>query len=103
VCVSVCVSQYVCGSQCGFVSLSVCLTQCCGAENGIIIVNSDPEAFESALKDITRPTLEKPYDDRLVFINAWNEWAEGNHLEPDLRYGVKYLEAVKSVNTIYTP
>ncbi len=73
------------------------------AENGIIIVNSDPEAFESALKDITRPTLEKPYDDRLVFINAWNEWAEGNHLEPDLRYGVKYLEAVKSVNTIYTP
>jgi Glycosyltransferase WbsX len=33
----------------------------------------------------------------MIFINAWNEWAEGNHLEPDLVNGLGYLEAVLQV------
>jgi hypothetical protein len=37
-----------------------------------------------------------PEDQQIVFIKSWNEWAEGNHLEPDLQYGHAYLEVVKN-------
>ena len=70
------------------------------AENGIVFTDSTPERFETGLTDVVRGVLHKPFDDRIVFINAWNEWAEGNHLEPDVEYGTKYLEAVKRANSL---
>ena len=39
----------------------------------------------------------KADDHKIVFIRSWNEWAEGNHIEPDLKYGRGYLEAIKEV------
>ena len=41
----------------------------------------------------------KPYakDENFIFINAWNEWAEGNHLEPCVKWGSQYLDATKMV------
>jgi lipopolysaccharide biosynthesis protein len=65
------------------------------ARNGIVIINSTPERFASGLREMVRSLSSTPEDERLLFVNAWNEWAEGNHLEPDQRYGSAYLEAVR--------
>jgi lipopolysaccharide biosynthesis protein len=67
------------------------------SRKGIIIVNATPDLFASGLAEIVESVQSKPHDDRLVFINAWNEWAEGNHLEPDLRFGNQYLEKIKEI------
>ena len=69
-------------------------------ENGIVFINSTPEAFESGLRDILQSASQTPDEQRIVVINAWNEWAEGNHLEPDVRFGLAYLEAVRRANDV---
>ena len=59
-----------------------------------IFVNGSPEAYERWLRKIVQQTRHLKFgDERLVFINAWNEWAEGNYLEPDEEHGHAYLEA----------
>ncbi|MER8848740.1 MULTISPECIES: glycoside hydrolase family 99-like domain-containing protein [Mesorhizobium] len=65
---------------------------------GNIFVNNSPRLFEEWLKnaiDDTWTRFEDP-DERLVFINAWNEWAEGAYLEPDNRDELAYLRAVRN-------
>jgi lipopolysaccharide biosynthesis protein len=57
-------------------------------------LNGTPENYEYWLsRAIERTKADYPGEERLVFINAWNEWAEGCHLEPDRKYGRKFLEA----------
>jgi len=63
--------------------------------NAIVIINSTPDRFATGLREMARSIISKPEQERLLFLNAWNQWAEGNHLEPDQRYGLGYLEAVK--------
>ncbi len=64
-------------------------------ENGIIFKNADPERFALELRRAIKYTMTRPESERFVFINAWNEWAEGNHLEPDIKNGLRYLEIVR--------
>src|SRR5262245_60669708 len=65
---------------------------------GLIFVNSGPEAFEYWLgKAVEHMIANYKGAERMVFINAWNEWGEGAHLEPDRRYGRRYLEATRNV------
>lgn len=60
-------------------------------------VGSTPELFGMWLKDTLKRFKPFSKDENLVFINAWNEWAEGNHLEPDQKWGNAYLEVTKKV------
>jgi hypothetical protein len=66
--------------------------------DGIVLVNATPESFEEGLREIVASVQGRPPEHRLVFLNAWNEWAEGNHLEPDLKHGLQYLDAVRRVS-----
>lgn len=62
--------------------------------NGNMFINSSPSAFEAWLTALVwRSQIVHKTGERLVFINAWNEWAEGAHLEPDLKWGRQYLQA----------
>jgi hypothetical protein len=63
--------------------------------NSIIVLDSTPKRFEQGLAQLVNATRAEPCTEGLIFINAWNEWAEGNHLEPDLKYGHGHLEAVR--------
>lgn len=65
---------------------------------GTVLANSSPEAFGDGLRELIDEVAGRPFDERLVFVNAWNEWGEGNHLEPDRRHGLGYLEAVRAAN-----
>jgi lipopolysaccharide biosynthesis protein len=61
--------------------------------NGVVLHRSTPESYGEWLSATIARVLDEPEDQRLVFLNAWNEWAEGCHLEPDQLYGRGYLEA----------
>ena len=60
-----------------------------------IWVNGTPQSYERWLREALRRFEPFGEDEDFVFINAWNEWAEGNHIEPDQRWGRAYLEATK--------
>ena len=60
------------------------------------IFQNTPSLYKKWLKDIIKWTKDNhSKDEQYVFINAWNEWAEGAHLEPDQKYGYAFLEATK--------
>jgi lipopolysaccharide biosynthesis protein len=60
----------------------------------LIVINGTPENYEYWLAESIRKTTQDfPGQDRFVFINAWNEWAEGCHLEPDRKHQRKFLDA----------
>ena len=62
-----------------------------------IYVNSTPKHFEKHLRDALKVVEKKDMEHRILFLRSWNEWAEGNYVEPDLRYGHGFLDAIRNV------
>ncbi|WP_424363282.1 glycoside hydrolase family 99-like domain-containing protein [Methylocystis parvus] len=66
-------------------------------KTGTILYDPSPERFQAAVEaKCRRLHYELPPGERLLFVNAWNEWAEGAHLEPDRAYGHRWLSALQT-------
>jgi lipopolysaccharide biosynthesis protein len=62
---------------------------------GLVLHDSTPELFRRQVRKVLTLGAQEPIEHRLVFLKSWNEWAEGNYMEPDLRFGRGYLEALR--------
>lgn len=60
-----------------------------------VYVNSTPENFKKHIHDALEIIKDKQPEHKILFLRSWNEWGEGNYVEPDLRYGHGYLDALK--------
>ncbi len=62
---------------------------------GRVWQNSTPKLYEEYLYNVLQSISQKKEENQIVFLKSWNEWGEGNYLEPDLKWGRQYLEANK--------
>jgi lipopolysaccharide biosynthesis protein len=65
------------------------------AHRGVVFEGATPALFGRYLRKAIDLLNRKPPQERLIFLKAWNEWAEGNYVEPDREFGHQYLEAIR--------
>jgi len=65
---------------------------------GLVMLNFTPEEYGKWLSQTIKILSSHPKKHRVIFINAWNEWAEGNFLEPDMKFGYSYLQETYRAN-----
>ncbi len=69
-------------------------------KGGFLFHNYTPDLFEKHVKNVFKVLQHKPDEKKIAFIKSWNEWAEGNYLEPDLKFGTKFLNVIKRLKNI---
>jgi GT2 family glycosyltransferase/2-polyprenyl-3-methyl-5-hydroxy-6-metoxy-1,4-benzoquinol methylase len=71
-------------------------------DHAVTFEHASPGNYQAWLETILDQTHEQNFgEERIVFINAWNEWGEGDHLEPDRRYGHGFLEATRNAQDAF--
>lgn len=68
-------------------------------KGGYLFENCDPSLFGIHCKMVLDAIKDKNDQEKIVFLKSWNEWGEGNYMEPDLRYGCGYIDALKRALT----
>jgi hypothetical protein len=61
----------------------------------VVLQGATPARFRAHARDALAQVETHAPDRRIVFVKSWNEWAEGNYLEPDTRFGRAFLEALR--------
>lgn len=61
---------------------------------GVVLTGSTPEKFRAHVRQAVTVLEGRPRDERLLWVKSWNEWAEGNYLEPDLEVGHARLQVI---------
>lgn len=68
-----------------------------GGRRAAIYTDSTPELFEKHVDEAVEIIKHKQEEHRVIFLKSWNEWAEGNYMEPDIKFGHGYLNALRKV------
>jgi hypothetical protein len=66
-------------------------------KEGFVMHKSTPELFEKHATEVVNLVSNKKPENKIIFIKSWNEWAEGNYMEPDLKWGKRYLESLRNI------
>lgn len=66
---------------------------------GRVFQNSTPELFEKHVNNVLSRIKNKDYEDQVVVLKSWNEWGEGNYLEPDINFGCQYIDTLNKCLT----
>lgn len=61
-----------------------------------LLTGSTPEKFQRSVEEAVALIQDKDPEHRILFLKAWNEWGEGNYVEPDLKFGHGYLQAIRN-------
>ncbi|MEG0559842.1 MAG: glycoside hydrolase family 99-like domain-containing protein [Muribaculaceae bacterium] len=61
----------------------------------MILRGSTPKYWEELVTTAIDTIKNKPEEKQIIMIKSWNEWGEGNYLDPDLKYGMQYLDVLK--------
>ena len=64
-------------------------------KRGEVFYNSTPALFRKHTEDALQVVKDKPDELKLLFLKSWNEWGEGNYMEPDIKYGRGYIHALR--------
>jgi hypothetical protein len=63
--------------------------------NGLVLTNSSPELMKIQMEAALKIVDDYSDSNKIIILKSWNEWAEGNYVEPDLKFGRSYLEVIK--------
>ena len=63
---------------------------------GYVLTGSTPQLFSEHIRQVFSVVEKKSPEHQIVFLKSWNEWGEGNYMEPDLKFGKEYIKALRA-------